>query len=73
MHAMAQQSPAQALIYTEFPLPECDANDILLKVLCYGVCRTDLHIVDGELSVAALTLISGHQVLGIVAGKGRSG
>lgn len=70
MHAMILEAPGLALRQVELPLPECGANDILLKVNACGVCRTDLHIVDGELAAAKRPLIPGHEIVGIVAGKG---
>lgn len=70
MHAMILEAPGLSLRQVELPLPECGANDILLKVKACGVCRTDLHIVDGELSEPKLPLIPGHEIVGIVADKG---
>jgi D-arabinose 1-dehydrogenase-like Zn-dependent alcohol dehydrogenase len=55
-----------ALQLVEFSQPECGTDDILLKVSAYGVCRTDLHIQDGELSGPKLPLIPGHEIIGIV-------
>lgn len=70
MHAMILEAAGSALRQVELPLPECGANDILLRVKACGVCRTDLHIVDGELSEPRLPLIPGHEIVGIVADKG---
>ena len=70
MHAMILEKPGLALRQVELPLPECGVNDILLRVKACGVCRTDLHIVDGELSKPKLPLIPGHEIVGIVVGKG---
>lgn len=70
MHAMILETPGLSLRQVELPLPECGVNDILLKVQACGVCRTDLHIVDGELSAAKLPLIPGHEIVGIVVDKG---
>lgn len=70
MHAMILEAPGLSLRQVELPLPECGANDILLKVKACGVCRTDLHIVDGELSEPKLPLIPGHEIVGVVADKG---
>lgn len=70
MHAMILETPGLALRQVESPLPECGVNDVLLKVNACGVCRTDLHIVDGELSAAKLPLIPGHEIAGIVVDKG---
>jgi NADPH:quinone reductase-like Zn-dependent oxidoreductase len=50
MLAMVLESPGSALQQAELPIPEYGTNEILFKVLACGVCRTDLHIMDGELS-----------------------
>jgi propanol-preferring alcohol dehydrogenase len=48
----------------ELPVPEAGPGQVLLRVLACGVCRTDLHIVDGELSHPKLPLVLGHQIVG---------
>jgi propanol-preferring alcohol dehydrogenase len=55
----------------EVPDPEPGDGEILIEVAACGVCRTDLHIVDGELSKPKLPLILGHQIVGRVVGDGR--
>jgi alcohol dehydrogenase, propanol-preferring len=52
----------------DIPIPEIDAGQVLLKVRACGVCRTDLHIVEGELSEPSLSpvLVPGHQIVGEV-------
>lgn len=70
MRAMVLETPGSPLQQVELPQPECSADDILLKVSACGVCRTDLHIQDGELSGPKLPLIPGHEIVGIVAAKG---
>ena len=70
MRAMVLEASGSALRQVELPLPEYGANDILLKVRACGVCRTDLHIVDGELSEPKLPLIPGHEIVGSVIAKG---
>jgi propanol-preferring alcohol dehydrogenase len=55
----------------EVPEPEPGDGEILIEVSACGVCRTDLHIVDGELSRPKLPLILGHQIVGRVVGDGR--
>ncbi len=52
------------------PDPEASTGQILLRVLACGVCRTDLHIVDGELTRPKLPLVLGHQIVGEVVGSG---
>jgi len=71
MLAMLLESPGKALQRAELPLPEYGDNEILLKVRACGVCRTDLHILDGELSAPKLPLILGHEIVGTVIAKGR--
>ncbi len=57
---------------TEMHNPEPTPGQALLRVLACGVCRTDLHIVDGELTRPKLPLVLGHQIVGnVVAGAGR--
>src|SRR5687768_618792 len=50
----------------EAPAPEPGAGQLLLRVRCCAVCRTDLHVVDGELPDPRLPLIPGHQIVGVV-------
>lgn len=51
-------------------LPTLGPQDVLIRVAACGVCRTDLHIVDGELTHPKLPLIPGHEIVGYVAGVG---
>src|SRR3954463_1407341 len=60
-----------SLALTELPDPEPGPGEILIEVAACGVCRTDLHIVDGELTEPKLPLVLGHQIVGRVAGDGR--
>jgi len=62
-----QQEPLQM---TELPDPEPGPGQVLLQVHACGVCRTDLHIVDGELSEPKLPLVPGHQIVATVAVAG---
>jgi len=48
----------------ELPVPEAAPGQLLLRVLACGVCRTDLHVVDGELPHPKLPLVPGHQIVG---------
>lgn len=56
----------QKLIYTELSQPKPRENELLIKVTACGICRTDLHVVDGELKHPKLPLIPGHQIVGTV-------
>jgi propanol-preferring alcohol dehydrogenase len=70
MWAMLLEKAKQALRLAEVPLPRPEANQILIRVHACGVCRTDLHIVDGELTEPKLPLIPGHEIVGRVAQVG---
>jgi propanol-preferring alcohol dehydrogenase len=70
MQAMLFDRPGQPLRLAELPVPAPGPNQILIEVAACGVCRTDLHIVDGELSHPKLPLILGHEVVGKVAALG---
>jgi len=60
-----------SLELTEVPDPQPGPGEVLIEVAACGVCRTDLHIVDGELTEPKLPLILGHQIVGRVAGTGQ--
>ncbi len=51
---------------TDMPVPKPGAQEVLIKVHACGVCRTDLHVVDGELEHPVLPLVPGHEIVGIV-------
>ncbi len=70
MRAMILDSPGRPLRLAEVPRPEPGPGQVLLKVHSCGVCRTDLHIVDGELTEPKLPLILGHQIVGTVVELG---
>lgn len=70
MRAMVLERPGQPLVLRELPIPEPGPGQVLLRVRACGVCRTDLHIVDGELPNPKLPLILGHQIVGEVVQKG---
>uniref|UniRef100_A0A7C1K3S7 alcohol dehydrogenase n=1 Tax=Thermomicrobium roseum TaxID=500 RepID=A0A7C1K3S7_THERO len=70
MRAMVLERPGQPLVLRELPIPEPGVGQVLLRVRACGVCRTDLHIVDGELPNPKLPLILGHQIVGEVVQKG---
>ncbi|NQZ60427.1 MAG: zinc-dependent alcohol dehydrogenase family protein [Lentisphaeraceae bacterium] len=66
MRCMLLNAAGKPLVEARQPRPQITNSQVLLKVECCGVCRTDLHIVDGELSEASLPLIPGHQIIGRV-------
>jgi propanol-preferring alcohol dehydrogenase len=70
MHAMVLERPGRRLQYTELPVPKPGPEQVLIKVRRCGVCRTDLHIVDGELAGAKLPIVPGHEIVGSVVEKG---
>jgi alcohol dehydrogenase, propanol-preferring len=71
MRAMVLKTPKKRLQQAEMPDPEPAEGEILLRVRACGVCRTDLHLVDGELAEPALPLVPGHQIVGVVEGAGK--
>jgi propanol-preferring alcohol dehydrogenase len=64
MRAMVLHAAREPLVLADLPRPEPDAGQLLLRVRACGVCRTDLHIVDGELDRPKLPLVPGHQIVG---------
>ncbi|WP_448576912.1 zinc-dependent alcohol dehydrogenase family protein [Thermomicrobium sp.] len=70
MRAMVLQRPGQPLVLQELPVPEPGPGQVLLRIRACGVCRTDLHIVDGELPDPKLPLVLGHQIVGEVVRGG---
>lgn len=70
MRAMVLVQAGQPLVERVVPRPVALPGELLLRVRACGVCRTDLHIVDGELTQPKLPLIPGHEIVGEVAGIG---
>ena len=70
MQAMQLLAPRQPLAAVELPVPVAGPNQVLVRVHACGVCRTDLHIVDGELTHPKLPLVPGHQIVGTVTAAG---
>jgi propanol-preferring alcohol dehydrogenase len=70
MRAMMLESPRARLVMRERPLPAPGPGEILVAVSACGVCRTDLHVVDGELPQPKLPLVPGHEIVGRVAALG---
>jgi len=75
MRAMVLAEPGAALELQHLPIPAPDPGQLLIRVTACGICRTDLHVLDGELTEPALPLIPGHQIVGTVEtiGTGVSG
>ncbi len=70
MRAMVLDRARAPLTLRTLPDPEPGPGDVLIKVGACGVCRTDLHVVDGELAEPALPLIPGHEIVGRVVALG---
>jgi len=70
MQAMIMERPGIPLARVERPLPEAGPDQVLVKVSACGVCRTDLHVLDGELTDPKLPLILGHEIVGNVVATG---
>src|SRR5438093_1779678 len=64
MHAQLLTAARQPLIAAELPPPRPDPGQLLIRVRACAVCRTDLHVVDGELAHPKLPLVPGHQIVG---------
>src|SRR4249920_2145471 len=70
MLAMVLDTPGKALRKANVPTPKPGHGQLLIRVHACAVCRTDLHIVDGELTQPKLPLITGHEVVGTIAELG---
>jgi propanol-preferring alcohol dehydrogenase len=70
MRAMVLHAAGSPLQSEMLPVPQPQPSQVLIKVQVCGVCRTDLHIVDGELKKPKLPLVPGHQIVGTVAAVG---
>lgn len=70
MRAMRLHAAGRPLALERLPLPEPGHGEVRVRVLACGVCRTDLHVVDGELTGPRLPLIPGHEIVGEVAARG---
>lgn len=70
MRAMVFEGVGRPLVEREVPRPVAGSGEVLVKVSACGVCRTDLHLVDGELPEPKLPLIPGHEIVGYVEAVG---
>ena len=70
MQAMVLTQPGQPLVLQHRPLPQPGPDEVRLRVLACAVCRTDLHVADGELPQARYPIVPGHEVVGIVDAVG---
>ncbi|MET0842054.1 MAG: alcohol dehydrogenase catalytic domain-containing protein, partial [Methyloceanibacter sp.] len=72
MRAMVLDAPGKPLRSAELEVPEPGPGQVLIEVAACGVCRTDLHIFDGELPHPKLPLVLGHEIVGRVAALGKN-
>ena len=67
---MVLRAPGTALVLADIPDPVAGPGEVLVRVRACGVCRTDLHVVDGELPGACSPIVPGHEIVGTVAATG---
>jgi propanol-preferring alcohol dehydrogenase len=70
---MVVQRTGSPLVGAEIVLPEPRSSEVLVKVLACAVCRTDLHVIDGELPDPKLPLVPGHEIVGTIEATGANG
>ena len=70
MHAMVLHATGAPLLPETRPLPAPGAGEIRLRVAACAVCRTDLHVVDGDLPPLARPIVPGHEIVGYVDALG---
>lgn len=70
MKAMVLESARQPLVLRDIPVPKPEADQVLVQVSACAICRTDLHVVDGELPDPKLPLVPGHQIVGTISALG---
>ena len=70
MRAMRLNRPGEPLEAADLPVPDPGPGQVLVRVHACGVCRTDLHVVDGELTEPTLPIVPGHEIVGRVAALG---
>jgi propanol-preferring alcohol dehydrogenase len=70
MRAMVLEKPKTRLAMATLPMPVAGDGQVLIRVVACGICRTDLHVVDGELTAPKLPLVPGHEIVGNVVGWG---
>ena len=70
MRVMVYRGDGRPLALEERPVPEPGAGEVLVRVSVCGVCRTDLHVVDGDLTEPRLPVVPGHEIVGRIAALG---
>lgn len=71
MFAMVLEQPRSPLVWRERQTPEPGSGEVLIAISACGVCRTDLHVVEGDLPLTRLPIIPGHEIVGRVVACGR--
>src|SRR5258707_5332976 len=71
MRAMVLHKPGEPLSLSDLPVPKVGAGQVLVRAHACAVCRTDLHVIDGELPNPKLPLVPGHEIVGVVTEKGK--
>jgi propanol-preferring alcohol dehydrogenase len=71
MRAMVFNQPGKALRPADLPVPQAGDGELLLRVDACGICRTDLHLIDGEVTIAEPPRVLGHQIVATVESDGR--
>ena len=64
---------SRPLRLTQISIPSPASNEVLIRVAACGVCRTDLHVVEGDLPLRLSTITPGHQIVGTIEKTGESG
>lgn len=72
MRAMVLERPGTPLVMRDLPVPEPGPTEVLVRVEACGVCRTDLHVVDGELPDPSLPVVPGHEIVGRIERTGEA-
>jgi alcohol dehydrogenase, propanol-preferring len=70
MRAMVLKQPGRPLEAVDLPAPEPGPGQLLIRIHACGVCRTDLHLLDGEVEIPKPPRVLGHQIVGTVVGRG---
>jgi alcohol dehydrogenase, propanol-preferring len=71
MRSMVLERPGKPLVLRERPIPQPGLGEVLVAIEACGVCRTDLHVVDGELPHPRLPVVPGHEIVGRIVALGR--
>lgn len=72
MQAMVLEKQREPLVLKELPVPQPDPDQVLIRVHACGICRTDLHVADGDLTEPKLPLILGHEIVGTIVKIGEN-